>query len=395
MSDPEKPMQRSAKTRAWWPYLDLSRGLAALVVALHHLRSFVFVDFHIADHPGTAWSIFYFITGFGHEAVMIFFVLSGFLVGGAIVRSVENGQWSWNEYAITRMTRLWVVLIPALLLTAFWDHLGMAVTNSSFYNGAMVATYHSGPAPDPSRYNLASFFGNLAFLQTIVVPTFGSNGPLWSLANEFWYYLLFPLLFCSIATKARLGVRLSGITVALIICYALPTELLTSGLSWLCGVVAFVVHKRLPFTLSARNIFLAISGMFLAATLTLSRINPSSEFLFFAISLAFAAMLLPLGHMRQSNSIVAKVSRLGAEFSYTLYLAHFPIAAFLACYVLDNGRLMPSLSSASIFVAFLAIIILYSFGVYLLFERNTRAVRQAILKRVMTKPHSSERQKIQ
>ena len=35
--------------------------------------------------------------------------------------------------------------------------------------------------------------GNLFFLQTIFVPPFGSNAPLWSLSFEFWYYLLFPL----------------------------------------------------------------------------------------------------------------------------------------------------------------------------------------------------------
>ena len=31
--------------RTWWPYLDLARGLAALLVAMSHLRGFVFVDF--------------------------------------------------------------------------------------------------------------------------------------------------------------------------------------------------------------------------------------------------------------------------------------------------------------------------------------------------------------
>lgn len=32
------------------------------------------------------------------------------------------------------------------------------------------------------------------FLQTRFTPVFGSNGPLWSLFNEFWYYVLFPAL---------------------------------------------------------------------------------------------------------------------------------------------------------------------------------------------------------
>jgi peptidoglycan/LPS O-acetylase OafA/YrhL len=71
--------------RLWWPYLDLARGVAALLVAISHLRAFSFVDFHQADHPRLIWSCFYFLTGFGHQAVMVFFVLSGFLVGGTVV----------------------------------------------------------------------------------------------------------------------------------------------------------------------------------------------------------------------------------------------------------------------------------------------------------------------
>jgi peptidoglycan/LPS O-acetylase OafA/YrhL len=43
------------------------------------------------------------------------------------------------------------------------------------------------------NYTATTFVGNLAFLQTIAVPIFGTNGPMWSLANEFWYYLIFPL----------------------------------------------------------------------------------------------------------------------------------------------------------------------------------------------------------
>ena len=37
------------------------------------------------------------------------------------------------------------------------------------------------------------FAGNALFLQTILVPVLGTNGPLWSLAYEFWYYAVFPL----------------------------------------------------------------------------------------------------------------------------------------------------------------------------------------------------------
>ena len=42
--------------------------------------------------------------------------------------------------------------------------------------------------------SVTAFIGNMFGLQTILVPSFGGNFPLWSLANETWYYILFPLL---------------------------------------------------------------------------------------------------------------------------------------------------------------------------------------------------------
>ena len=51
---------KRGKVRTWWPYLDLGRGVAALLVALSHLRGFVFVDFHalsiVPDSCGPAFT---------------------------------------------------------------------------------------------------------------------------------------------------------------------------------------------------------------------------------------------------------------------------------------------------------------------------------------------------
>jgi peptidoglycan/LPS O-acetylase OafA/YrhL len=248
----------------------------------------------------------------------------------------------------------------------------------------------SGPAPDPSRYNVATFFGNLAFLQTIVVPTFGSNGPLWSLANEFWYYLLFPLFFRAVATREQIGIKLGSAAIALTICYLLPTGLLVSGLIWLFGVAAFALASRVTLTRSYRNILLALAVALLAAALALSRtLTLGGLGADFAVGAAFAAMLVPLSQMRPASSMVAKLSRKGAEFSYTLYLVHFPFAAFLACYLLDNRRLMPGPMSALIYIGLLATIVLYAYGVYFLFERNTPAAKQTI-SQLVTQSRPSE-----
>ena len=58
----------------------------------------------------------------------------------------------------------------------------------------MGAAGRGAPERPPLHLDAATFWGNLVFLQTILVPTYGTNALLWSLANEFWYYMLFPLL---------------------------------------------------------------------------------------------------------------------------------------------------------------------------------------------------------
>ena len=73
--------------------LDVIRALAAIEVILSHLRGFIFTDFGQLMHANILVKAFDFITGFGHQAVVIFFVLSGYLVGGSIIATQSDGFW--------------------------------------------------------------------------------------------------------------------------------------------------------------------------------------------------------------------------------------------------------------------------------------------------------------
>src|SRR5947207_2354160 len=61
-------------------HLDAARGIAALAVFLGHLRALFFVDFEELRHQGTLTKAIYLVTGFGHAAVIVFFILSGYLI---------------------------------------------------------------------------------------------------------------------------------------------------------------------------------------------------------------------------------------------------------------------------------------------------------------------------
>ncbi|WP_157178407.1 acyltransferase family protein [Terriglobus roseus] len=104
----------------------------------------------------------YALSAGGHRSVVLFFVLSGYLIAGSILRSAERGPWNWRDYALRRLVRLWIVLIPGLLLCAAWDGLGMALHRAPLL--------YAGANGNHLMQNVAAartwpiFFGNLFFL---------------------------------------------------------------------------------------------------------------------------------------------------------------------------------------------------------------------------------------
>src|SRR5262245_58098833 len=51
--------------------LDLVRGLAALLVLAGHVRAYIFQNYSEAEQTSVLLKAFYFVTGLGHEAVII------------------------------------------------------------------------------------------------------------------------------------------------------------------------------------------------------------------------------------------------------------------------------------------------------------------------------------
>jgi peptidoglycan/LPS O-acetylase OafA/YrhL len=110
-------MTASLKGRMVSTHLDMIRGLAAVAVLVYHVRYRFFVDYSQLDCKTLLSTAFYGLTAFGHDAVMVFFVLSGYFISTSIVRSVQTRRWSWTQYGVERLSRLYIVVIPGLVLT--------------------------------------------------------------------------------------------------------------------------------------------------------------------------------------------------------------------------------------------------------------------------------------
>ncbi len=363
--------------------LELVRGLSALLVMAGHLRAAILVDYGSLSAPNLALKALYFATGLGHQAVMVFFVLSGYFVGGSVLRGLMSGRFSWSDYALARLSRLWVVLLPALLLTLGFDLLGEH-WNPSAYAGGSYGQFMSGPsAGHPVDNGFGTFLGNLGFLQTLAVPVYGSNGPLWSLAYEFWYYVLFPLVAFVVfqvfkarsQSRAHFGLRYVYFLLLVVLGWWLPAGLLFSGLIWLLGVAVWLLAAMPRVAAVAGNrLYCILLGITLLGTVAASK---TGSFLGsdMAVGFAFAGWVLSLRGPWSHTGWWSRLSSGLSEISYTLYVVHFPILFFIATVVLNGQQFAPDGPRLTLFASLACLLTAVSAGLWWLFERHTPKVR--------------------
>lgn len=349
------------------------RGLAALQVAASHLRAEIYPGLRTLEDPSLAYLGLAFLTGFAHQAVVVFFLISGWLVGGSLMNRFGQPQ-ALAHYAIDRLTRLWTVLVPTLLLTLA---VGLAV-------GAAV----QGPMDfDPANaFSATTFAGNLLGLQTVTVPKFGGNYPLWSLAHETWYYIQFPLLLLAIAGAGVL--RCAAAAAALLLLLATLPEMISLYFAvWLLGAVFSRI--RLDCGQVARAVLLALSlGLFVYYRLRGNNddLVPGSFLQDILCSIPFLLLLASLQHPVDMRSpAYVRTNRIAvffSEFSFSLYVLHIPaieLLRHLGRLHLGRDRLDPHVATDFLwYAALLAIVVLGAYVFYLLFERHTVRIRNAL-----------------
>jgi peptidoglycan/LPS O-acetylase OafA/YrhL len=370
---------RSLRGTASSDHLDFVRGIAALAVVFGHLRNLFFVNYSDIRNPNLPVKILFLFTSFPHFAVMVFFVLSGYLVGGTVLRGRMDGKFSWGSYSVNRLTRLWVVLIPALLLGAIWDHTGIHIFGTSGIYGGLprinAAMVEVAPRLSPSV-----MVGNALFLQGIVTPTFGSNGPLWSLSYEFWYYVLFPLMVLAYPADGvgwfTVMYTISAFTVVLFI----GQSIVLYFLIWLLGAAINLA----PEQAGRRGDLWVVIGAFGILMLVVAAFKSklgTVEYSDFVVGGASAVLIYTLlrSNARSASGFYSRIARGLAGFSYSLYLVHAPALNFIGAWLVPRGRWQPDLVHIAI-VAILGICILvYAFAIAQLTEYRTGAVRSRVI----------------
>jgi peptidoglycan/LPS O-acetylase OafA/YrhL len=175
------------------PELDGLRGVAIGMVVLYH--AFLF---HVVPRHGSLLAHALTPVRIGWSGVDLFFVLSGFLIGG-ILLDARDARNYFSTFYIRRFLRIVPIYYATLLA------LGTL---------SIVARYHPGVPADWSMDGLLSLYVFPLFMHNIWMAIYNTMGPgmlpvFWSLGVEEQFYLTLPLLvrFCTRRRLATIAVE--------------------------------------------------------------------------------------------------------------------------------------------------------------------------------------------
>jgi len=359
--------------------LDLVRFIAALAVILGHGVSRFFGPYDSANNAGIFEKLFRVaFSGYGSHGVTIFFILSGLFIGYSVINQIKTNSFSWKSYLSRRIIRLWIVLLPALVLTFILDYVGLKY----FYEDAIYSGGNMIGAINGNNSSALDFIGNVFFVQTIMVPPFGTNGALWSLANEFWYYVLFPLCLFAFIKRNHFPSLIFFISLCVLVCLMVGSNIYIYFSIWLIGVLAIFIPSN--NILRFKNaIFWSLIGLIISLICLriapvfedkiIERLLVSIPFLIFVLTLTSndKPILSKVRYLRISKSL--------AGFSYTLYLIHLPILCLIRGAVMgDNSFWAFNFENVFFFMLIISFIILVSYLFSLVTEAHTNKLYKAL-----------------
>lgn len=291
--------------------LDAVRSLAACYVILHH----------VAMSHGIGWP-FGFGFRFSQEAVICFFILSGFVIYANESERANNPL----GYYLRRFRRIYPALFFSLLLSTLITSL----------NGNLF-----------DLFSIGQLLGTILSLQDIsslkpgvIVDPYLGNGPLWSLSYEIAFYAGFPLVLSYWkASTFRRGHIIGCLCFLSYLSYCIfPNHFSLVGayfIIWWCGAMAADVQVRCAGGYSN----LAIACGWLVALLILA--------VFVSVRVGYAGAgvypVLPLRHFLSALVILAmsfsflrkyfifvalwgqRIFSSVSSISYGLYVLHYPL----------------------------------------------------------------------
>lgn len=185
-----------------FPALDGLRGVAALMVLITHSSN---ANMHLV--PGLN------LTGMGRMFLLLFFVLSAFLLTDQAVRAYTRGAYvAWSlAYLLKRFFRIYPLFIAAVLIDVFLNRMATSEAINAF---------------------------------TLTI----GKGIFWSIPPEFQYYFLIPILAYLLSRDVRIGLPVCAVIIGIsFVCYSSLQVWPYLMLFVTSSLAAYLFRKRVAF----------------------------------------------------------------------------------------------------------------------------------------------------
>ncbi len=297
-------------------------GLRAVAVIL-------VVGFHVFPN---------FIPG-GFIGVDVFFVISGYLISTIIMQSALAGRFSYREFYVRRIRRIFPALLAVLLAVLVAGWFIMMADQYAQTAGHVLAG--AGFVSNLLFWSEAGYFETRAMLKPLL--------HLWSLGIEEQFYIVWPLVVVlALRFRRTAGMTLSAVLVAsLLAClWITQTDAVAAYYSPLTrfwelaagGLLAYAHVRGLDTTriISANRQAIAGLVLFTLALLVTDKTQPFPGWRAL-LPVVGAVLLISAGQRAWVNARVLSMRGMVwvGLISYPLYLWHWPLLSFV--YLVDGG----------------------------------------------------------
>ncbi len=342
--------------------LDGLRAIAIIFVIIVH---FIFNQLQVPDNPFLL--ALYKLIGYTWSGVDLFFILSGYLIGGILIDNKNS-----PNYFKTFYTRRFFRIFPLYYL-----FLAMMILLSFLLNSNINSLY----------YREISIFSYLTYTQNIV--SFFTHSPIgitWSLAIEEQFYLFLPFIIYFFDRKKLPYVFLIFITISIILRsffyypYSLDQLFYRMDSLLMGSICAFylkedrwfeLINKHYKFFIIAFwGILATIIGLILTDIVLIHCIQ--NNLLFLLLNLLYSTLLIIV--ILNKSNVLSKILRnrlmvsIG-QVSYGIYLYHLIVLGSLFKIVLKQNPSLNNLKDLTIIIFSIIITYFLSIISYKIYEK--------------------------
>ena len=327
------PASRRRRNRDRLHALDGLRGIAAAVVVLHH----VLLIAEPVSVPGdpAPWSPWWWVQRTplklltaGHEAVIVFFVLSGLVVALPALKRVD---FSWPGLVASRVVRLflpaWAAIVVATVLLLAVPRLPQQVSGGSWLAEQVQSDWR---------------WQRLVGEYSLMIGSVPYNNVLWTLRWEFLFSLLLPgFLVAAITLQRRwvpaallaLGLSVAGTVAGIEALQYLPVFFLGTLIA--ARLVRIELWSEARRAKRLLGVVLVVSALVLVLEWLLEgAVGPGTDaaHAFRGMEAAGAAgiVVCAAAATRLRSFLERRVPQFLGRISFSLYLVHLPVLATLA-----------------------------------------------------------------